>query len=313
MVNHHCYAVRRLNPFQGVIQIIKCETARAISFDGTNWEIQIKTKRPDDMWGAPSTNEPVKQFLRFGNWSSARGLSKVPANPLLDLTAMFREANALISLILRERENLPYPLEDRYELWLLDGRKRMPLALISATTSPPTLQTAKRQQWRCADRSSKDFVSPKWDESNPKHPKDTNSHPHMSALERQVRIAAGHTLCQWFERVESGGGKGFEVAGLTELSKRKLDKHRFPEVLLHEENCDQDLAASYLSWISPYLLTLQRLSDKNRKILEQQARKRALLVDRNWRLYPKVIDPAFIDTVRVEAQLRHIRPHSRLS
>ena len=308
MKNHHCYAVRRLNPFQGVIQIIQSETARAISQDGTNWEIQIKTMRPDDMWGAPSTGEPIKQFLRFGNWSSARGLSRVPAHPLLDLTEMFSEAEALISVIKKKLENLPFTLEDRYELWLLDGLQRMPLALISSTTSPYGLQTKKAKQWRCGDRSSRDFISPEWDENNPQHPKDTNSHPHMSALERQVRIEAGHTLCQWFVRSESGEGTGLAIPGFTELSGRKLDMQSFPETLLRYESCDSDLVSSYLSWISPYLLTLQQLSDKSREMLEQQARKRAVLVDCNWKLYPKVINPAFIDAARVEAQLRQISP-----
>ncbi|MCP4992249.1 MAG: hypothetical protein GY934_00465 [Gammaproteobacteria bacterium] len=238
-------------------------------------------------------------------------MSRVPAHPLLDLTEMFSEADALISLIMQELENLPFTLEDRYELWLLDGRKRMPLALFSSTTSPYGLQTKKVKQWRCGDRSSRDFVSPKWDEDNPKHPKDTNSHPHMSALERQVRIEAGHTLCQWFERSESGEGTGVAIPVFTELNGRKLGRHSFPETLLREESCDSDLVSSYLSWISPYLLTLQQLSDKSREMLEQQARKRAVLVDSNWKLYPKVIDPAFIDAARVEAQLRQISPHSK--
>lgn len=305
MEDHQCYAVRRLNPFQGVIQIIKCETARALSLDGINWEIQIKAKRPDDMWGGTTCGKSTTQFLRFGNWSSVKGLRKVPAHPLLDLTTMFRKADDLISLIMQEQEKLPYPLEDKYELWLLDSH-RMPLALISAATSPNILVTAKEQQWRCGYRSNRDFTAPAWDENNSKYLINTNSHPHMSALERQVRIAAGHTLCQWFERTVTGEGIGIALEGFSALSGRRLDMHSFPELLLREESCDNDLAAAYLRWISPYLLTLQLLSDKTRKMLEQQARHRALLVERNWKLYPKVIDPTFINTTRIEAQLRQI-------
>ena len=105
--------------------------------------------------------------------------------------------------------------------------------------------------------------------------------------------------------------QGFEVDGFSELCGRRLDKVCFPELLLHQESCDHDLVSAYLIWISPYLLTLQRLSDKSRKILEHQAQHRALLVDRNWRLYPKVIDPNFINTARIEAQFHQINQHSK--
>ncbi|OOZ36885.1 hypothetical protein [Solemya velesiana gill symbiont] len=60
------YSVRRLNPFQGVIQMLHTPSGRAISLDGFHWELQIQSKRPDDLWGADSPGEPVLAYLRFG-------------------------------------------------------------------------------------------------------------------------------------------------------------------------------------------------------------------------------------------------------
>ena len=129
----------------------------------------------------------------------------------------------------------------------------------------------------------------------------------MSALERLVRIESGHTLAQWFERDSSGGGKGLTVTGVESLSGRHLSAEAFPELLLRQawkEDADNALVNDYLRWLSPYLLTLQDISDPTRKGLEQQARNRATLVNDNWIFYPKIIDQAAIDAARVEVRIR---------
>lgn len=306
-----CYAVRRLNPFQGVIQLVQTAHTRAISLDGSHWEIQIQAQKPDDLWGGVSPGNTVTQFLRFGTWSLTDGLRRVPAHPLLDLTAMFHQAEALIAILEECQQNLPFALQDRFELWLLDGTNRTPLALLSSATEykqPPQHPTIGR--WHCADRSSKDFSSPKTDEAHPPHPKDTDPHPHMSALERLIQIESGHTLAQWFERDSTGAGNGLPVAGYESLSDRQLPDSAFPELLLRQEweaDCDSALVEDYLNWLSPYLLTLQNISDQTRKKLEPLARSRAILVNDNWTLYPKVIDHAIIDAARVEVQIRQSR------
>ncbi|HXK57270.1 MAG TPA: hypothetical protein PLZ16_11555, partial [Gammaproteobacteria bacterium] len=62
--------------------------------------------------------------------------------------------------------------------------------------------------------------------------------------------------------------------------------------------------SDYHDWLSPYLLTLQNLSDEQRAGLERKAVERAVAVEACWRLYPKIIDRGIIDAARVEARLR---------
>ena len=38
----HCYAIRRVNPFRGVMQVIKAEEGRALSCNGIVWEILVR-------------------------------------------------------------------------------------------------------------------------------------------------------------------------------------------------------------------------------------------------------------------------------
>ncbi len=301
------YAVRRLNPYQGVIQVIETASGRAISFDSFRWELQIESVRPDDLWGAVSQGEPVVKFLRFGTWSKRSGLRKVPAHPLLDLRSMHREAEKLIGVLEAGNHPLPFPLNDRYELWLLDEKELLPLALLSSSILPPDTSGRANAIWKCADKTQGDFSSPELDEARPAHPKDTSPHPHINALERLVRIEAGHGVSQWFERLPGGNGKGLAHPHCQEIANRELDKELFPELLLREQwsDCyDQVLVADYLAWLSPRLLELQNISRSKRKILEQHASVYALEVDANWRLYPEIIDTSFLDTARVEARLR---------
>jgi len=49
------YAVRRVNPFLGVLQVIETPGGRAISSNGVVWEIELRTER-SGMWGSPNRN-----------------------------------------------------------------------------------------------------------------------------------------------------------------------------------------------------------------------------------------------------------------
>lgn len=303
------YAVRRLNPFQGVIQVAGDDEARAISPNGREWEIQIRAERPE-MWGAESAGEPVTQFLRFGLWSAGTGLSRIPAHPLLDLTAMLEKAHELTGFLALKENDLPFPLTDRFELWLLDGKARMPLALLASSSDKEDLHKPRVRRWHCANRSFDDFPAPETASARPPHPRDTDPHPHMSRLERMVAMESGHSIAQWFERDESGAGSGQPLKALEELSHRRLAPHCFPELLIREawpDPLDRSLVRDYLHWLSPRLLTLQHISDKTRGRLERAARAQAVEVAETWSLYPRIMDREVIEAARVEARLRQAR------
>ena len=46
-----CYALRRLNPFLGVVQVVETPSGRASSSNGLVWDVQILTEGPAD-WGS---------------------------------------------------------------------------------------------------------------------------------------------------------------------------------------------------------------------------------------------------------------------
>ena len=305
--DYHCYAVRRLNPFRGVIQILQSHECRAISVNGSHWEIQIKAIKPDDLWGSESPGEPIYRYIRFGTWTEATGLKQVPAHPFLDLTKMFEKSEEIIQQLQTAIQQLPFPLEDNYEQWLLDGEQRMPLALLQSVVSADEMPLHIGHSWIAADTSSKDFPSPTADQEHPPHPKDTNPHPHLSALTNIMRNKAGHALTQWFKRAADGSGAALPLDKFPELNGRILPTEQFPELLIGSHNgntYEQALISDYLHWQSPLLLTLQQLSKTTRAELEIHAAQQALYVSELWRIYPETINPDFINTARVEARLR---------
>ncbi len=305
----HCYSVRRLNPFLGVVQVMAADDSRALSLDGKNWEIQIRAELPGDTWGGISMAPPSVRFLRFGVWSPSQGLRKVPANPLLDLTKMIPMADDLI-LALEERYNqIPFVLADRFEYWLLEARNRYPLALLSSAIDESQLVVPTSPSWIASHSGTQDFSLAKTKPQKPAHPRGADQHQNMSAVERLVRIRNGDAGACWIERDASGIGKTLDV----NVDKRSaiplstIDADLFPPLLLQskwEEPQHQTLISAYLDWLSPYLLTLQHLRDDIRGNLEVAAQRRATLVNNIWRLYPRVVDHGTIDRARVEARIR---------
>lgn len=304
--NYSCYSVRRLNPFLGVVQIVETGDSRAISPDGVDWEIQILAERPQDTWGAPARVKQQRQFLRFGVWSRVEGLSRVPANPLLDLTTMFREANRLIDILLAESARIPFPSSDRFELWLLDDEDLMPLALLASTTRIDTTAAFAVRRWVCTDN---DVPSVHAGQGGKSQFASVNPTPNKSYLESVVNQRNCRGIRLWFRRTADGAGEPLPAAIALDsvLNSGQLSAESFPPLLL-KSSWDDALAGAVISdyhdWLSPYLLTLQNLSDEQRAGLERKAVERAVAVEACWRLYPKIIDRGIIDAARVEARLR---------
>jgi hypothetical protein len=290
------YAIRRLNPFDGVTQVLSHHQGRALSTDGIHWEIQILAEKPDDLWGAERPGKAQLQYLRFGTWSLPYGLNRVPAHPLFNMTDMMSQCEMLVAELNSCSNELPFPLADDYELWLLDGEHRLPLALLDSHIAAPSKRLPSPESWRCGLSRQMN--------SDPATPV---SFPGQEALEHLVRVKSGTPLTQWFKRDAQGGGLGLPVQGFDVLSERRIAVHDFPELLLSETWIDTDeyaMVEEYLNWISPFLLTLQRLSRERRAQLERHARLRAIEMSASWRLYPEVVDEKMINSARVEARLR---------
>ncbi len=296
-----CYAVARLNPFMGMLQVVRTGAARALSADGVYWEIQVLAEQPEHDWRSPNANEPQMRYFRFGAWTAESGLQRVPVSPILDLNRMLAAEQELVALLPEALRQLPFAPGHRFELWLLDPEQR-PLALIASTVKAQFISEVRTEPWAACALTEHGFVAPSLlARQIPAHD-GHNPRRHAAELERQVRLAAGSPTRQaWFERDEDGAGS------VLDDPRRRLAAADFPALLLAEdwpEPAAAALARDYFAWNAPYLLTLPGLGLETRGPLERAAAKRAVLTAALYRLFPEIIDPERLRAVRVEAKLR---------
>jgi hypothetical protein len=289
------YALRRLNPFLGVLQVIESDRGRAISTDGVNWEIQLYGERAVG-WGSLGTTKQLALY-RFGVWSEGEGLARFPSPPTVDRGLAQAAGEVLLEAARATQPLLPLPLCDRYERWLLDASpEQHPIALLAAVSGVEPLALGRAPPWSCALGEGM-VMAP----------------GQRSALEAQVRTRAGQAgRSQWFRREADGSGMALAAREAMPGQRseayggRWLDAEAFPELLLREDWEDPGEAAQvadYLAGIAPRLLMLP-LRAETRARLEQLAAAEALAVDRFHRLYPRVMDEAWLVRLRVEARLR---------
>ena len=303
----HCHALRRVNPFLGVVQVIEGDGARAISLDGVEWEIQVETQSPDGLWGSMNAGRASRRYFRFGLWSRHAGLWRVPVNPLLDIGEMLAEQDLMLSALAEHAGALPFPLADRFELWALDA-DALPLALLATSDSAARAVKMRAEPWQAAPLTDHRFRSPAL-AAEPVRPGEAgNPRHHAAAVESLVRGAVGAAVPeQWFERLPDGSGRGLGHRVPPALADRRLPADAFPERLVRETwpaPRDAALMADYLAWLAPRLLTLQGLGDATRARIERDACAQAVALEALYPLYPRVVDRALVDAARVEARLR---------
>ena len=286
------YAVRRLNPFAGVVQVVAGDNARAISLDGRAWEIQVLAEAPSDWWGSPGEHHGAMRFFRFGIWTGANGLRKVPVNPIMDIGAMLDASAPVIDALSDPATPPPFDLADTLELWLLD-QSRQPLALLATATPGEPLPALHQGRW-CA--------APLNDRNLGREPAD-GAPPAADELEVMVqRNAVG--AARWFRRSAPGSGPGHATDGDHQESP---PAHAFPELPVRDHwtsETEQALVDLWIRRAAPRLLCLPYLDDATRARLEPLAREQAADVDMLWRLYPRLLDDGFVKAARIEARLR---------
>lgn len=280
------YSLRRLNPFNGTLQVVATQAARALSADGSRWEIQVWSRQPLGLWA----NTPLgdKRFFRFGCWSQAHGLEQVPVNPLFDVDEMLSASDALISLLQSKLSQVPFAPADNHELWSLDRDDLRPVALLNSARSKDEFKLKDTACWS----GSADGQQPRQlDEAA------------YTALEQQVRARSGpQQLRAWIQRLDMGDGV------VLDGSQRRLELDDFPEMTLTLSGWQTDakqLVMDYIRWKSPQLLQLHSLSDETRDWLEKQAAPQPREIDRYWRLYPHIHDNQLLNNARVKAKIQH--------
>lgn len=286
----HCYAIRLVNPYTGILQVVNHGIARSLSRNGFNWEIQVQVERNTGGWGSLNRNQKELKYYRYGFWNPKNGLQRMPTDPSVD-TGQLKQGYKMLIHQFRSGllEQLPFPLEDRYEHWLLDNNQ-MPLALLGSTCDKNMLPKIREQHWHAVSASL-----------------NIEAYPQARAepLEDLVRSNSGGR--QWFHRSLSGSGMGMEYRTATGLAGRELPTVDFPELLVREDWKNPQANQRVEEWadyLAPWLLQLQGISEPRRTLLERDASRNPEMLEVLYRLYPHVIDQVLINTARVSAKIR---------
>jgi hypothetical protein len=279
------YAIRRVNPFLGVLQVIETAGGRAISSNGVVWEIELRTKR-SGMWGSLNKDTKEAVFYRFGLWSADEGLVNRPLAPHLDREQLTAQYEFLIQSIHERLQYIPFKLIDNRELWLFDEEEKRPMALL-ASQNPDTKPLLPEPKYWKSCLGANGMVS-------------QYRYPDAGILEQLIERTASSNICKyWINRSDDGGG-------IME-GKKKLHVSAFPSYLISENWPDKkqsSLVSNYITWIAPSLLTLQHLTSDEREKLESYLHVQAISVEHHWHLYPEIKDDKKIKAARVQCRLQ---------
>ena len=277
------YGVRRLGPYLGVIQVIDVGDACAYSANGRSWRIRQQTTSGRFRWGATLVNdEKLDQVTLVG------------ADDLVEA--------------LRRRPPAPFPVRDRYELWLLSKRERRPLALLRTRYKARDMDAVQDPHWRPFTLTDTGFVSPTLERLERDRNPRVRGVPHRDRLERLVNDASRPLpAAQWIERQPDGGGVGH--GGLRVPSSeigRRFAPDEFPELLVSERWDDELTAAlvrDYHEWNAGLLLAHQGLRRETRAWLERAACRRPRPLLAAYPLIPEILDREAIEVALVSARL----------
>lgn len=291
------YAQRLLNPFRGVVHTICFASAEAVTLDGAHWDIYVSN---DTLRQGLDGRRVQISDIRYGSWSLENGLKRGPLYPSDDFHQMEEMGDIVYEHLTLVHRRIPFAFRDSHELWLLDDECQ-PLALLHSAVAPDELDLDLSIVWRAGFAARERFSS----DARPAAPAEAAS----DYLARYINARAGSApAAQWFRREPDGSGTGLKGIGLpARLEDRRLEVAAFPPLFLSVTGHDKDhrrLIEEYLIWQSPWLLLLPGLDGDTRRRFEQHARRQALEVLKQYRLYPEVIDEEGIKAALVEAVLR---------
>lgn len=298
-----CFSQRLLNPFRGIVNTIRYQSAEAVSTDGLNWDMYVSNEallRDLVDFGKVQISD-----LRYGRWSKQQGLKRGPILPSEDFRLMEEMGAVLYEHLLTVHETVPFVFEDSIELWLLN-RSGNPLALLASVIDADDIELDIPIQWRAGQLSYQTFQSDSFDEHY------SGSDGRLSAgeyLTRYINDCAGDKpSAQWFLRGKDGGGNGLDGINLGKGKRgRVLQVDDFPKHMLSTREHDAEhteIINDYIDWLAPWLLLLPELTTAARQYFERRCRMRAMEVEKQYIMYPEIINDSMIRSARVEAALR---------
>jgi len=292
------YSLRRLSPYQGTVQVVELPGFRAMSADGITWTVQMPNQG--------------SRFATHALWRpDGSGTLVEDARTEIPLAA------------LRARPAFPFPLADTLELWLLDAKESLPLAILASTLPRATSPSVQHPVWQAALKGDNSFVAASYAELGTAPGESANApspvrgprlgpvadESHRERLERRVAETAGEPpRAQWFQRAADGGGRGLNGLNLpAALEGRPLAAAQFPALLVRERwdnRGDAALARDYHDWLAPRLLTHANLARPLRDRLERAACRQAEAFYRLRHLMPEAVNPELVQVAMVEAVIR---------
>lgn len=297
------YSQRLLNPFRGSMNIIGYKGAEAVSLDGIHWDIYVKNR---DLIKDLNTNRKVQTSdIRYGSWSLEKGLKRGAMYPSDDFKRMEKQGARVYAFLLENHIKTPFPFLDNYELWLLD-EKSQPLALIDSSLRERDMDDRPLLDWRAGLVCCQSFESDAYRLIKGPCTSDMSAGQYLTYYINHLCDIPPQA--QWFKRTIDDHGIGLMGNNISEhLIGRELDTSAFNPFMINDSIHDHlhiNLINEFIHWQSPWLLLLDTLTDSQRMIFEDKSRKRALVVDDLYQLYPEILDVSFINAARVEAKLR---------
>lgn len=273
----HYYALRRVNPYLGMIQVIDTGAVRAYSSSGERWQ--------------PRRVYDTQQFWTASEASHHCGFELLPKDALLEA--------------IRDRPALPFPQRDRHELWLLRRDSGEPLALLRTCYWEHDREEVRDPTWRPFMPGGAHFQVA----SLPGGRGIPNARHCQAELEQLINFAARpQPSTQWFLRRDDGSGEGLDGLRLDPaLAGRELAADRFPELLVDEgcwpEDWQRSLVHAFHDSLAPLLLVHQRLSEYTRARLERAAQRTPQRLLDTYRMIPELLDTEGMTVAMVTARL----------
>ncbi len=297
-----CYAQRLLNPFRGVVHVIRYASAEAVTTDGIEWDIYVANDALLDGLGRAGKRAQISD-IRYGHWSAEKGLKRGPLYPSDDFRRLEHMGAVVYEHLLKVHRSVPFRFRDHFELWLLDRADR-PLALLHSVRNDSETDTRPPLDWRAGIAAQERFHSTAVDGL---------AEPAAVYLTRYVN-GLSNGVAQWFRRSDDGAGLGLHtLKGGEGLAGRVLEAEAFPPFFIATAGMDAAhtrLVHDYHAWQAPWMLLLPHLDAHARRAFEASACQQADMVEKHCRLYPEMIDRAALQAARVQAALVRSQPEA---
>jgi len=302
------YSIRQLNPFRGIVQIVRSSTARALSSDGIVWRLQIRSDLEHIPWGLVDNPNVLKAYHLYGIWTERDGLTRLPIHPVIDVDRANLEASTLIAS-LQNLPEMPFPLKDNIEFWLRDKNSGLPLSLIASICEQDPLPDSLDPHWLPSMPGENNLTIKRVDSNtlnNSSILTGKSAHEYLASI--VMRQCNKPPQGYWIKRQADGSGlvysniTNYPLPSPTVLAARYFPRHMLSIDQFIEQ--ERPVLQQYIKWLAPYLLTLQTLDDETREQLEVDAFKRPMVLHIVHRTLPKVINRKLLNAALVEAELR---------